>query len=566
MAEEKTISKLGLDISNIPAQIQALGKQLNNATSIIKKFNGDVNNATSATIKGVDELGRAFTKTSTTLKDGTQRVTMSMREVAKQTQVVTAEMKKLERLGELEKVAAQIEKIRVKMASLDAQGKNKNYYDALNDSLTKLLQKQATLTSAIKRNSSYTQEDAKRVEAIKEMARAEEKITIEKAKQLDKKNAEAEREAARAAKEREKEEKEIAKAQEQQKQLVDQIFKRMVQMVALRAIRTMWREATQYATEYYDKLNEIRLVTGKTQEEANTLGQQYRDLAEDLHVTSTELVSSVASLYRQGLGDEEVRSRLEQITQFATVAGIEVEEATRLMTSSINNFTEEGEKGGDAAKRIADTYANYGDRVATTAEDIATAMTKTAASASNVGVTLERTAAYASTILAVTQDEAESVGNALNTIISRYSRITKTGFGRSFEFDGETVNVNDVAQALSEAAGISIFNYDTGEFADFGTVLDQLAAKWDTLEQRERNYIATQLAGTRQYNRVLTLMQNYDMAMGLLESSYTDTGMVAQKYAVWTESVAAAQNNLKNSLEQLYSALSGEALKQFYNG
>ena len=565
MAEENLISKLGLDISNIPRQVQALGQQLDQATSIIKKFNGNANDATSATIKGIDELGRAFTKTVTTLKDGSQHINLSMREVAKQTQVVTAEMKKMARFQELEKVAAQIEKIRVKMASLDAQGKNKNYYDALNESLAKLVRQQATLTSAIKRNSSYTAEDAKRLESVKETARAEEKITIEKAKQLDKKNAEEERKAAQAAKERAQEEKEIARQQEQQKQLVDQIFKRLVQMVALRALRTMWREATQYATEYYDKLNEIRLVTGKTQEEANALGQQYRDMADELKVTSASLVSSVASLYRQGLGDEEVAGRLEQITKFATVAGVEIEEATRLMTSSINNFTEAGETGGQAAQRIADTYANYGDRVATTAENIATAMTKTAASASNVGVTLERTAAYASTILAVTQDEAESVGNALNTIISRYSRITKVGFGRSFEFDGETVNVNDVAQALSQAAGINIFNYDTGEFRDFGSVLDELAAKWDTLEQRERNYIATQLAGTRQYNRVLTLMQNYDMAMGLLESSYTDTGTVAQKYAIWTESVAAAQNNLKNSLEDLYSVLSGETLKTAYN-
>lgn len=515
MAEEKTVAKLAIDTANAQKNLESLGK--------------------------------------------------SLQAVTKQVKAVTDETKKMSRFKDLEKVASQIEKLRTKMASLDAQGKNKNYYDALNDSLTKLVRQQATLTSAIKRNATYSQADEKHLQAVKERARAEERITIEKAKQLDKKNAEEERKAAQAAKERAQEEKEIARQQEQQKQLVDQIFKRLVQMVALRAIRTMWREATQYATEYYDKLNEIRLVTGKTQKEANALGQQYRDMADELKVTSASLVSSVASLYRQGLGDEEVTGRLEQITKFATVAGIEIEEATRLMTSSINNFTEAGETGGQAAQRIADTYANYGDRVATTAEDIATAMTKTAASASNVGVTLERTAAYASTILAVTQDEAESVGNALNTIISRYSRITKVGFGRSFEFDGETVNVNDVAQALSQAAGINIFNYDTGEFRDFGSVLDELAAKWDTLEQRERNYIATQLAGTRQYNRVLTLMQNYDMAMGLLETSYNDTGTVAQKYAIWTESVAAAQNNLKNSLEDLYSVLSGETLKTAYN-
>lgn len=106
MAEEKTISKLGLDISDIPRQIQSLGSQLDQATSIIKKFNGNADNATSATIKGVDELGRAFTKTVTTLKDGSEKVNISIREIARQTQTVTAEMKKIASLRDLEKVAS----------------------------------------------------------------------------------------------------------------------------------------------------------------------------------------------------------------------------------------------------------------------------------------------------------------------------------------------------------------------------------------------------------------------------------------------------------------------------
>lgn len=73
------------------------------------------------------------------------------------------------------------------MAALDGQGVNKNYYEALNQSLAKLLQRQATLTSAIKRNSSFTVEDQKRLDAIKEIAKAEEKVSLERAKQEDKK-------------------------------------------------------------------------------------------------------------------------------------------------------------------------------------------------------------------------------------------------------------------------------------------------------------------------------------------------------------------------------------------
>lgn len=591
MPEEKTLFGLKIDTSPAVEGLKKLEQALTlkNLNEAIKKV-GDLEIALTKLPSGThlfDEMFRQLQKYTTQYEQSLSQVLSSnttkeetlnsiiQKQEQTQDKVLIAYAKQLDKIDQIarkEQEAAQAAERRASKSDLSA---NMSALDKTLDKITRLeLDKLKVVPGGAEYNEINRQLDALRAKyediaglierssaleggelahIIERRAESEQKIALEKARQQD------------AALKYKNIEVDTAKVQEQQKQIVDQIYKRMIQMVALRALRQMWQEAVKYATEYYDALNEIRLVTGMSQDEANQLGQQYRELADDMHVTSTSLITSVTSLYRQGLSDNEVYGRLKQITEFATVAGIEVEEATRLMTSSINNFIEEGEDGGQAAQRIADTYANFGDRVATDAESIATAMTKTAASASNVGMSLERTAAYASTILAVTQDEAESVGNALNTIISRYSRITKTGFGRSFEFDGETVNVNDVAQALSEAAGINVFDYDAGQFRDFGEVLDELAAKWGSLTERERNYIATQLAGTRQYNRVLTLMQNYDMAMELLESSYTDTGTVAQKYAVWTESVAAAQNNLKNSLEELYSVLSGEYLKTAYN-
>lgn len=38
-------------------------------------------------------------------------------------------------------------------------------------------------------------------------------------------------------------------------------------MLILRGLTSMWREATSYAQKFYDKLNEIRIVTGKSEAE-----------------------------------------------------------------------------------------------------------------------------------------------------------------------------------------------------------------------------------------------------------------------------------------------------------
>lgn len=68
----------------------------------------------------------------------------------------------------------------------------------------------------------------------------------------------------------------------------------------MRGLAYMWREAISYANTYYDNLNEIRIVTMRSQEEANALGTQYRTNARELSVTSAEYVKGAASLFRQG--------------------------------------------------------------------------------------------------------------------------------------------------------------------------------------------------------------------------------------------------------------------------
>ena len=66
--------------------------------------------------------------------------------------------------------------------------------------------------------------------------------------------------------------------------LLRQAGERLLQMAnqaILRGLSTMWREAISYTKTYYDNLNEIRIVTMRSQEEANALGAQYRENARE---------------------------------------------------------------------------------------------------------------------------------------------------------------------------------------------------------------------------------------------------------------------------------------------
>lgn len=51
--------------------------------------------------------------------------------------------------------------------------------------------------------------------------------------------------------------------------LGSRILQMATTMLVLRGITTIWREATDYAQKYYDQMNEIRIVSGKSQAEIN---------------------------------------------------------------------------------------------------------------------------------------------------------------------------------------------------------------------------------------------------------------------------------------------------------
>jgi len=71
---------------------------------------------------------------------------------------------------------------------------------------------------------------------------------------------------------------------------------------AIRQIKT----AILYVRELDNALNEIRIVTNKTQEEVNRLGLSYNKLAKEMNVTTREIASTATDLFRQGLDEGQV--------------------------------------------------------------------------------------------------------------------------------------------------------------------------------------------------------------------------------------------------------------------
>lgn len=154
----------------------------------------------------------------------------------------------------------------------------------------------------------------------------------------------------------------------------------------------------------------------------------------------------------------------------------------------------------------------------------------------------------------VTQQDMGSIGNAFKTIFTRMSDI-KAGKLKLIDDDGTEEILSDVEQTLSNV-GIDLRKTVT-EYNSFSDVLDNLAAKWDSLSQLQQNALAKAFAGTRQSENFRVLMSNYDKVKQYTEVSEQSSGQAMTKFSAYTESLTGKIEGFKNSFQTLSNSIIG---------
>ena len=149
--------------------------------------------------------------------------------------------------------------------------------------------------------------------------------------------------------------------------------------------------------------------------------------------------------------------------------------------------------------------------------------------------------------------------------MSRYGNVkagayTKMNLEASSDTDLE--NLNDIEKVLGKI-GISIRSTNT-EFRSFSDVLEELSDRWVNLDNVSKNAIATAMAGVRQREQFLVLMENMDRAEELEEISATSQGTAQQKYTAYMETIESARNRLSNAWSEMAQRLEDSGVVKFF--
>lgn len=338
----------------------------------------------------------------------------------------------------------------------------------------------------------------------------------------------------------------------------------MMTMYARRFARQLVQQAAQFVKQYDAAITEIQVVTRKSDEEVNKLGDDMMKVAKDLKVSFSDVAKATTELYRQGLSDEEVDERREQVLKFSKVAGVSATDATKLITVGVNSGLFKD------AKEVTDVVTALGDSAATNAGQIQKGIQKAGYAAKEAGVSGKELSAMLTVITAGTQLSGNVAGTTLRNVFSRINRV-KNPNEVVYDEKGNAMTANTLAAVLN-SAGISM--YENGQMKGTTQILTDIGKVWDSLSDNKKNQIAYQLGGTQQYSNVAALMAGFSetdengqtLMEKYLQLADESGNIVDEKYVDQADSLTAALTNLSNAFNALTASVTdSEAIKGFIN-
>lgn len=304
-------------------------------------------------------------------------------------------------------------------------------------------------------------------------------------------------------------------------------------------------KAYNYIVKLDTSLNDIRIVTNKSAEEMETFAEQANKVAQGLGASTRDYTEASLIYYQQGLSDEETAARAEVTLKAANVTGQTGQEVSEQLTAVWNGYKVTAEE----AELYVDKLAAVAAATASDLEELSTGMSKVASAADLMGVDIDQLNATLATVISVTRQAPESVGTAFKTIYARMGDI-EAGL------DAETT-LGSYTEKMKEIAGINVLDTNN-QLRDMGEVIEEVGNKWTTLSREQQVALSQAMAGTRQYNNLLSLFDNWDMYQDALSISEEAAGTLQQQQDIYMESAAAHIQQMKTSFEGLYDSLLDE--------
>lgn len=302
-------------------------------------------------------------------------------------------------------------------------------------------------------------------------------------------------------------------------------------------------QAVQYMRDLDASLTNIMLVSDYTKDDMREFARYANEAAAALGNTTVAYTDAALIYAQQGYGLEDQKKLADLTLKVSNVTGQESSAVSDQITAVVNGYQLSVQEATTAFDKLAEV-ANVS---AADVEELAKAEAKVASTANTLGISQDQLAGQIATIISVTREAPENVGNALKTI---YARLGDLKMGETLEDGTSLGNLS----GLLDRIGIKVLD-STGEMRNMGDVMEDLMSQWDTFDRGTQQSLASTLAGKYQMNRFMTLMENAKMYNEYVKASEESAGTLEEMQGEYLDSLQGKISTLQATFEGFLSSL-----------
>lgn len=313
-------------------------------------------------------------------------------------------------------------------------------------------------------------------------------------------------------------------------------------LTAMNEIRKAANGAKAEIKDLDQSITDLSVAMGQGRSAASDYLKQLNQQAQSIGATTKEVADSADSWLRQGKSAKEAGKLVYDSMMLSKLGQIQSADASKYLTSALNGY----KKSASEAIDVVDKLTAVDMQSASDAGGLAESMSKTASAADMAGVSMDKLIGMIASVKEVTQDSDESVGNMFKSVFSRMNQIKAGKF-----VDSDTgESLNDTEKVLNK---VGIAMRDTNnQFISSEKIMDEVGAKWSSFDSTTQRAVATAMAGTYQYNKLIALFNNYSKALDYTKTSVESAGTAIEKFnSSYKESLEAKTNSLQASFESM---------------
>jgi len=217
------------------------------------------------------------------------------------------------------------------------------------------------------------------------------------------------------------------------------------------------------------------------------------------------------------------------------ISDLDAKGAVDTLTSAMLNFN----IAASESITIADKLNEVDNNFAISTKDLSDGIRRAASTAKTFGVDINELTGYIAAIGSTTRESGSVIGNGLKTIISRITTMSEA----ETALNGVNISIEDMA----------------GNVRPVSDILGELAGKWTTLSDEQRQNLGVTLAGRYQLSRFLALMNNFSLATDATNTALNSQGSSMSEQARYAESLEARINRLDTAWNN-FTLSAGEAV------